>query len=439
VWIRDVNVPAELIEAARTERLVVFVGAGASLDAPASLPSFNKLVKNVGTRAGTPPSKDDLRRPDVFLGRLADEGIDVHGLVAKAIDLPESRPNRLHRAIVELARVHSPIRIVTTNYDRHLSTAARDAGLDPEILRGPALPVGDDFEGVVHLHGALGQEPRRLIVTDTDFGRAYLREAWAARFLERMFSAYTVLFIGYSHSDVVMQYLARSLGRAGTRFVLTNESDLPSWKSLGLTPVEYRVHDDSHAALSETVERWAELASLGSTGHRRRIADIISAGPPTIPDEISYLEESLGDPQRVQYFVEAARGHAWLSWAATRPEFGRLFIHHQTPDQGAPEVTATLAKWIADHYVMVETESVAALRVMRDKSWTPSTWSTITHRLFARDGRVPDWQSPWLVLALHQTPLVRTDLLDMLLIRESWQERPDLAMLLLEHRTRPMT
>jgi len=64
------------------------------------------------------------------------------------------------------------------------------------VYEPPALPVGDDFLGVVHLHGSLTQEPRRLVVTDINFSRANLREAWAARFLERMFASFTVLFVG---------------------------------------------------------------------------------------------------------------------------------------------------------------------------------------------------------------------------------------------------
>jgi hypothetical protein len=120
-WIRDVNVPLELLQAARATRLVLFVGAGASMDPPANLPGFNALVTDVGTRAGRPPTEADLERPDVFLGDLVDDGVEVHNLVAKAIDLPGSAPNQLHRAIVDLARHHRPVRIVTTNYDRHLT------------------------------------------------------------------------------------------------------------------------------------------------------------------------------------------------------------------------------------------------------------------------------------------------------------------------------
>ena len=439
MWFRDVDVPAELVQAARAGELVVFVGAGASRDAPSDLPDFRNLVIEVGTRTGSVPEDNDLDQPDVFLGRLAHNGVDVHGIVARALDKPAGEPNRLHRAIIELARVHPPVRVVTTNYDPHLSTAASDAVMDMEVFRGPALPVGDDFTGLVHLHGALDQDASRLVVTDADFGHAYLREAWASRFLERMFSRFTVLFIGYSHGDLVMRYLARSLGPDGRRFVLTDHSDNPDWNRLGLVPVSYPVREGSHAALADALERWAERAAWGRLGHRRSIAQIISAGPPpTIPDEMSYLEEALGHPERVRYFVEHARGHGWLTWVAERPEFERLFTH---PAKGQPDdlqVARELTLWLADNFVMVPEESPAALRLLRDRVWTPATWSTLAHRLFAQDARVPDWQVPWLLLVLHQAPPGPDDILDMLLCKKSWSERPDLALMLLEHRTRPI-
>ena len=157
----------------------------------------------------------------MFLGDLADLEIDVHRLVANAINKPGSQPNRLHEAIIDLARVHPNPRVVTTNYDLHLERAGRSKGLDPDVYRAPALPVGDDFTGIVHLHGALDQPPRRLVVTDEDFGHAYLREHGRPAVLDRMFAAFSVAFIGYSHGDIVMQYLARSLGREVRRFVFT--------------------------------------------------------------------------------------------------------------------------------------------------------------------------------------------------------------------------
>ena len=86
MWIRNVDVPSELVAAARAGLLVLFVGAGASLDEPAGLPDFRSLIKEIGSVVGNPPSDDDIRHPDVYLGRLADKGIDVHRLVANAIN-----------------------------------------------------------------------------------------------------------------------------------------------------------------------------------------------------------------------------------------------------------------------------------------------------------------------------------------------------------------
>lgn len=437
MWFREVEVPDELVEAATEGKLVLFVGAGASLDEPSGLPDFANLVRDVGARANRKPTDRDLERPDVFLGDLADLQIEVHALVANAINKLGSQPNRLHQAIIDLARVHPNPRVVTTNYDLHLEGASRTKGLDLDVYRAPALPVGDDFTGIVHLHGALDQPPRKLVVTDEDFGHAYLREAWAARFLGRMFSAFSVAFIGYSHGDIVMQYLARSLGREGRRFVFTHEADSREWRRLGLRPVRYPVDGPSHLALVDGLERWAELSAWGRLVHRRRIAELVSNGPPTIPEEVSYLEQALGHPERVRYFTEQARGSDWFLWAANRPEFNRLFDPAVSSDEDRT-ITQALTGWVTDHYVMDEKESPTALRLLRSRPWSPGMWETLAHRLFAQEQRVPDWQVPWLVLVLHRSPAEHSDLLDMLLCKESWQERPDLALMLLEHRTRPL-
>lgn len=197
MWLRDIQFPARLIEAHRLGDLVIFVGAGASLDPPSGLPDYRSLAKLIAEEAQvTDITDEDLHHPDVLLGRLADErGVDVRGRIAAHIGIAASQPNRLHRAIASLSAARQPVRLVTTNYDAHLSLALTEAGVEFREFVAPALPMGDDFDGVVHLHGCLREVPR-MIATDSDFGRAYLLDAWAARFLERMFSLYAVLFVG---------------------------------------------------------------------------------------------------------------------------------------------------------------------------------------------------------------------------------------------------
>lgn len=439
MWIGDIDVPQPVLDAAEAGELVVFVGAGASRSAPSNLPDFAQLVRDIGTLVGREPTADQVEHPDVFLGDLQDHGNDVHQLVASAIDLPGSRPNPLHLAIAGLAAAYPTPRIVTTNYDRHLTSAAASLSLELDVYEGPALPIGDDFEGIVYLHGSLSQPPRRLVVTNSDFGHAYLREAWAARFLERMFSTYTVIFIGYSHGDVVMQYLARSLGPDHNRYVLTDDDQKPAWRRLGLTPVVYPNETRDHSALPASLVRWRELATMGQIEHRARIADLVSGEPPTIPEEVSYLDAALTHPNRARYFAEKARfvdidrGYRWFAWVEGQPAFARLF----SPDTATEPASGILMSWIADQYIVSEGNSPRVLRAFRDKPWPPRTWYAITHGLFSFKGAFPQWLNPWLQLVLQNAPTRRHDLLDMMLVNKDWTRNFDLALTVFEDRTRP--
>src|SRR5260370_25809657 len=102
-----------------------------------------------------------------------------------------------------------------------------------------------------------------MVLTDEDFGRAYLTEGWATRFLVGLFQSYTVLFVGYSHNDVIVSYLARGLPpQAKPRFALTDQND-PRWPFLGVAPIIY-LPDNAHAALSNGLEEWVELSKMGT-------------------------------------------------------------------------------------------------------------------------------------------------------------------------------
>ncbi len=440
MWIGDVDVPEALLDAAEVGRLVVFVGAGASRAEPSLLPDFADLVRTIGARVGHVPTDDEARyHPDVFLGRLEDSGVDVHQLVSAAISKPGSEPNSLHRAIVALAASCRTPMIVTTNYDRHLTSAAEAQGHRFQVYEAPALPTGDDFDGIVHLHGSLSQPSRRLVVTDGDFGKAYLRDAWAARFLERMFAAFTVVFIGYSHGDVVMQYLARSLGPDQRRYVLTDDSQNAEWRRLGLTAVSYPNDAGDHSSLPVALGHWADLATMGQIEHRARIATLVSVAPPTIPEEFSYLQRALSHPERVRYFAEKARfadadlSQRWFAWVQDSPAFSDLFSQRASAEPAA----RVLMSWIADQYILNQSNSGAALRAFREKVWPPDTWFAITQAFFAHDGELPTWLGPWLQLVLQNAPTYHQDLLDMLLASKSWAENLDFAIMLFEDRTRP--
>jgi hypothetical protein len=436
MWIKGVDLPRELVDAHQQGQLVVFVGAGASMAPPSSLPNFESLARDIYTERGV-DFPDGLReRLDPALGELMDHyNVPVNERVAHKINMPGSRPNGLHAAIAALVRAGPTPRLVTTNYDMHLSQALEGAGI--EEFHAPALPLGDDFTGLVYLHGSLRQEPRRLVVTDSDFGRAYLGEAWATRFLERMFAELVVLFIGYSHSDLVMSYLARGLGRSRGRYAITADPDSRHWRSLGIVAIRYEVVGGSHDAVPEAIQGWADLAGMGLTDHQRRIADLASLPlAPQEPEDVSYLEMVLADSDRVRFFVEHARGENWLTWASSQPTFQGLF----EPSTEPTRCTQLLAHWFADHYVQDPALTATALMTVHRAGdrLGPPVWRAIAAGLSRDEPWL--WAGHWLALLLQNSPEATLDTLEYALTHaHDWPDGGNAALTLFDHLTEPMT
>lgn len=215
MWLESVEIPERLVSAHTDGNLVLFVGAGASVDEPSGLPTFHGLAKRLAEDSQRQPPAD-VEALDKALGSLKMSGVDVHLKVREIIGDPASKPNELHQAIGSLALASPKPRIITTNYDRHLSECLEE-GIDE--FPSMAFPQREDFTGIVYLHGSTKEPPENLVVTDADFGSVYLEAPWtAAQFLSRVFRAHTVLFIGYSHEDTLMEYLARSLPAESERY-----------------------------------------------------------------------------------------------------------------------------------------------------------------------------------------------------------------------------
>ena len=191
--IDSVDFPEPLINALRDGQLVVFAGAGVSMGPPADLPGFRQLARQVAE--GTLQTIGEFEPEDRFFGRLKEVGPQVHQIVAQRLQRNNPEPTELHRHLLHLYRRAQDIRIVTTNFDLLFEEAA--SSTKPIVFHAPVLPLGQRFQGIVHIHGSVNQ-PEEMILTDRDFGRAYLTQAdgWARRFLVDLFQNYTVLFVG---------------------------------------------------------------------------------------------------------------------------------------------------------------------------------------------------------------------------------------------------
>lgn len=360
MWITsDVNLPAELFEAHTTGKLVLFVGAGASMGDPSNLPSFKDLARQLAKAARVPFEDDDVAL-DLFLGSMPAD-FETHVHAQRLIARPDSRFNPTHSALVRLASALGVPRIVTTNFDNHLATAAKSELLpEGDVWVGPALPLGDDFSGIVHLHGSVLRPPAQLVLTDRDFGRAYLTDAWATRFLQKMFDEFTVLFVGYSHDDPIMRYLALGLPSKTRRYVLTHRPSDDKWSHLGITPVFYPVVEDDHSALIAALEAWDRRARMGRLDHQTRMKEILDAGPPLDPVDEDYVRHRLQGADGAREFTQFARGVDWLQWLEGVEGFQSLF--RGEPDT---ETSSILSQWFGQVYVADTELDGAALQVVQ--------------------------------------------------------------------------
>jgi hypothetical protein len=282
--------PDELLAARDAGQVIYFCGAGVSM-ANAGLPDFPTLAERVIDRLGSTshsPARRLLARSRAEeriegLGGLvpADrifamlerefEVADVRAAVARELRPAAGTDLRAHRTMLDLARApDGRVRIVTTNFDRLFQAANRRL----PIHRAPTLPDPrrpQDFHGIVHLHGLVGTDYERaeddeFILSSADFGRAYLADGWATRFIQGLMEGYQLVFVGYSADDPPVQYLLealsdRALARGGLYAFQAGAPDEAHalWRSKGVRAIPYST-EDGHVALWETFEAWATRA-----------------------------------------------------------------------------------------------------------------------------------------------------------------------------------
>ena len=121
--VQGIDLPEELLRAQAAGDLVIFIGAGVSAPPPASLPLFDELARQVGKEQVL--QRREHESVDSYFGRLKIAGVQVHRAVARILLNPASQPHELHTLLTKLFPADEPVRLVTTNFDTHLSTTLK--------------------------------------------------------------------------------------------------------------------------------------------------------------------------------------------------------------------------------------------------------------------------------------------------------------------------
>jgi hypothetical protein len=282
------SIPEELLQASDHGDVIFLCGAGVSR--PAGLPGFVELARLVVEKLGVPadaPSRRLLERAlgdsqaavsldQIFQNLKYEYGPDqIDEVVSDLLDPGPDASTEQHALLLKLSKnaARRP-QIVTTNFDllfeRAEPSLAASAIIAPNL---PDLASGQPLEGIVYLHGRRkGKEDPRpaapLIVSSADFGRAYLAQGWATKFMTDLLRHYTIILVGYSANDPPVRYLLEGIhalgdGRPSRIYAFDRgspEAVQARWRDRGVRVLAYPDSDTEHASLWGTLREWSERA-----------------------------------------------------------------------------------------------------------------------------------------------------------------------------------
>jgi hypothetical protein len=329
------SIPDGLLVARDEGRVIFFCGAGVSR-ARAALPGFfglarqvlNTLEANVQTptrkllevaeRVEQEAGVGGLVPADRVFGLLERdfEVRDIQAAVAKALVPPSPPDVSAHRTLLDLATgPDGKVRLVTTNFD--LLFEAADVTL--KSASPPHLPDPrrhHDLEGITHLHGSVtenysGAADDGFVLSSSEFGRAYVSDGWATKFIAALIERYVVVFVGYTADDPPVQYLLEALNRdAGSKgsiyaFQGGTSTDAESrWRHKGVRPIAYDAMAD-HASLWDTLSAWASRARNPEAWYQN-VIDMAVRGPEALlPHERGQVMHVIGTVDGARRFASA--------------------------------------------------------------------------------------------------------------------------------------
>jgi len=307
------SIPNDLLDARDAGEVVFLCGAGISI--PAGLPDFFNLTVKVAHQLGVQSDSTAARLIEterqyretgtivqphesisfdrIFTLLVREFGaVQVENEVAIALKIGRRPKLDNHRALLEIARgPDGRQRLITTNFDPLFQKAQpRLRSYVPPHF--PDLARRGGFDGIVHLHGLLPSgtakrfdEQLGLVLSSGDFGRAYLADAWATRFICDLLDRNIVVLLGYSADDPPVRYLLEGLSQSGRirerrlyAFAAGEPSQITAdWRERGVTAIAYDPAEQ-HRHLWDGIHAWAERARDPAVWRRRIVA--LAAAPP---------------------------------------------------------------------------------------------------------------------------------------------------------------
>lgn len=335
------DIPEELIDAHQRGEVVFFCGAGISMNNgyPSFTSLYNDLCKyfnfNESEFIQDPKSKEYIPL-EIKINTLAN---NVQGGLTKVKKKVESdfcakgnhKDLKTQQAILKLScNKDNCLHLITTNFDSLFSDAAKKIKSElPKLSEyyPPFLPLSYEkvWNGIVYLHGNFKHSKQisnydSIILSSSDFGKAYLTQGWATNFMKYVFSRYKVCFIGYSLNDQIFTYLMDSLStdeadESTKAWIITGECKSHLINTKWLTKINNKWHSQKVFPIYYEVKR------VYSKGKKRedhsRLLKTISRCSNIVSNRQKYIKKTLQKIDNLVYndsnnFVDELKSICWV-------------------------------------------------------------------------------------------------------------------------------
>lgn len=207
---RDFIKNIEIIKQAIADnKLVIFAGAGISIDA--GVPLWKDVINSLKKDIVIPEYETDyLRIVQMYFNERGQK--EYTESIRKILNHKKIRHNDIHEAIFEL----NPSCILTTNFDNLLEQVIQSKAYPfSTITKDTTFPYAKNTKLLVKVHGDL--DDGNLVLKEDDYLEYSYNHPLIESFIKNAFATKVVLFVGYSFSDfdlkLILQNVRKILGQ----------------------------------------------------------------------------------------------------------------------------------------------------------------------------------------------------------------------------------
>lgn len=176
-----------------TNQLVLFVGAGASIDS--GMPSWNEAIANINEKLGIDKAGDNLLVPQYYYNTHGKK--KYNELMQSIFKFNQPLPTTdIHDEIVKF-NVNT---IITTNYDHLIEDAFEKSGQSIQVIsKDKDLAYANDGKILIKMHGDF--ENDNFVLKEDDYLNYSNNFKLIENYIKSLIGTKVILFIGYSLSD----------------------------------------------------------------------------------------------------------------------------------------------------------------------------------------------------------------------------------------------